>query len=188
MNPASFQPYSTDVSAHSITFIDLHQYQQLHCFITPRLWITTAYKWKWSNDTAIFNEDIPVHTSLSDWLSKCLMSYSTRNRSLVSANLLASIENYYTTFTWWPFSKTTWVSQYQKGKPFWMLMKQEMMEWQWHQLNHMQIIWMKGKQAPIIHITQIRVYSAKINKWIKDTLNLLIYLGPGHFTGPYTHQ
>jgi len=26
-----------------------------------------------------------------------------------------------------------------KVKPIWILMKQETMEWQWHQLNHMQI-------------------------------------------------
>ena len=38
------------------------------------------------------------------------------------------------------FSTTTWVSRHQKGKPFWILMKQEMMGWQWHQLDHMQII------------------------------------------------
>ena len=38
------------------------------------------------------------------------------------------------------FSRTTWVSQHQKGKPFWILLKQEMMGWQWHQLDHMQII------------------------------------------------
>jgi len=25
-------------------------------------------------------------------------------------------------------------------KPFWILLEQEMMGWQWHQLNHMQII------------------------------------------------
>jgi len=31
------------------------------------------------------------------------------------------------------FSTTTWVSRHQKGKPFWILMKQEMMGWQWHQ-------------------------------------------------------
>ena len=31
-------------------------------------------------------------------------------------------------------------SRHQKGKPFWILMKQEMMEWQWHQLDHMQIV------------------------------------------------
>jgi len=31
------------------------------------------------------------------------------------------------------FSRTTWVSQHQKGKkPLWILMKQEMMGWQWH--------------------------------------------------------
>jgi len=27
-----------------------------------------------------------------------------------------------------------------KVKPFWILMKQEMMKWQWHQLDHTQII------------------------------------------------
>jgi len=27
-----------------------------------------------------------------------------------------------------------------KVKPIWILIKQEMMEWQWHQLDHMQII------------------------------------------------
>jgi len=38
------------------------------------------------------------------------------------------------------FSRTTWVSQYQKGKPLCILLKQEMMGWQWHQLDHIQII------------------------------------------------
>jgi len=36
-------------------------------------------------------------------------------------------------------SSTTWVSQHQKGKPFWILMKEEMV-WQWHHLDNMQII------------------------------------------------
>jgi len=38
------------------------------------------------------------------------------------------------------FSRTTWVGWHQKGKPFWILMEQEMMGWQCHQLDHMQII------------------------------------------------
>jgi len=38
------------------------------------------------------------------------------------------------------FSRTTWVRRHQKGKPFWILMKQEMMGWQRYQLNHMQLI------------------------------------------------
>jgi len=38
------------------------------------------------------------------------------------------------------FSRTTWVSRHQKGNPFWILLEQEMMGWQWHQLDHMQII------------------------------------------------
>jgi len=29
---------------------------------------------------------------------------------------------------------------HQKGKPFWILLEPEMMGWQWHQLDHMQII------------------------------------------------
>jgi len=39
------------------------------------------------------------------------------------------------------FSTTTWVSWHQKGKLFWILLQQEMIGWQWHQLDHMQIIW-----------------------------------------------
>jgi len=38
------------------------------------------------------------------------------------------------------FSRTTWVSRHWKGKPFWILLEQEMTGWQWHQLDHMQII------------------------------------------------
>jgi len=38
------------------------------------------------------------------------------------------------------FSRTTWISRHQKGKPFWILLEQEMMGWQWHQLDHIQII------------------------------------------------
>ena len=38
------------------------------------------------------------------------------------------------------FSSTTWVSRHQKGKSFCILLAQEMMGWQWHQLDHMQII------------------------------------------------
>jgi len=38
------------------------------------------------------------------------------------------------------FSGTTWVSWHQKSKPFWILLKQETIRWQWHQLDHMEII------------------------------------------------
>jgi len=38
------------------------------------------------------------------------------------------------------FSWTTWVSWHQEGKPFWILVKQEMMGWQWHEVDHMLII------------------------------------------------
>ena len=38
------------------------------------------------------------------------------------------------------FFRTTWVSWYQKGKPFWILLQQETMGWHWHQLDHIHII------------------------------------------------
>jgi len=38
------------------------------------------------------------------------------------------------------FYTTNWVSRHQKGKPFWILLEQEMIGWQWHQLDHMQIV------------------------------------------------
>jgi len=37
-------------------------------------------------------------------------------------------------------ARTTCVCWYQKGNPFQILMKIEMMEWHWHQWDHMQII------------------------------------------------
>ena len=36
--------------------------------------------------------------------------------------------------------RTTWVNRHQRGKLFSILLEQEMMGWQWHQLDHMQII------------------------------------------------
>jgi len=38
------------------------------------------------------------------------------------------------------FSRTTWVGRHQNGKPFWILLEQEMTGCQWHHLDHMQII------------------------------------------------
>jgi len=38
------------------------------------------------------------------------------------------------------FSRSAWVSWHRKGKTFWILLEQEMMGWQWHQLDHMQIM------------------------------------------------
>jgi len=84
------------------------------------------------------------------WITKEL-SYPSRQITL----LLTSNTNY-GNVTWWAqvmfsqqthtpkfnglFSRTTWVNRHQKGKPFWILLKQEMMGWQWHQLDHIQII------------------------------------------------
>jgi len=52
------------------------------------------------------------------------------------------LRNYYYYVHLSAFSSKTWVSWHHKGKPipFRILLKQEMMEWQWHHLDHMQII------------------------------------------------
>jgi len=39
-----------------------------------------------------------------------------------------------------PFNDLFSTSRHQKGKPLWILLEQEMMGWQWHQLDHIQII------------------------------------------------
>ena len=39
----------------------------------------------------------------------------------------------------WPFSKTTWVSQYQKVKTNLDVTEARDSEWQWHQLGYMQV-------------------------------------------------
>ena len=51
------------------------------------------------------------------------------------------------------FSRTTWVTHHQKGKPFWVFMKQEMMGRQWHQLDHMQSFAPRSRQitTPVPH-------------------------------------
>jgi len=56
------------------------------------------------------------------------------------------------------FSGSTWVSQHQKCNPFWILMKQEMMGWQWHQLDHMQSICTCFRQItmPVPHHSILR--------------------------------
>jgi len=46
--------------------------------------------------------------------------------------------NYY--YYYIRLTTTTSVSWHQKGKPFWILLEQGMIGWQWHQLDHMQII------------------------------------------------
>ena len=47
---------------------------------------------------------------------------------------------YYCCFLHGFLTGTTQVSWYQKNKPFWILLKQRWWGWQWHQLDHMQVI------------------------------------------------
>jgi len=49
------------------------------------------------------------------------------------------------------FFRTTWVNRHQKDKPFWILLEQKMMGWQWHQLDHMQIICTSLQTKPHRH-------------------------------------
>jgi len=52
------------------------------------------------------------------------------------------------------FSRKTWVSKNHKGKKaFWILMKQNVMGWQWHQLSHMQITGLSLHRKPCQHPT-----------------------------------
>jgi len=71
----------------------------------------------------------------------CLVSYWTQavTHSVSSSATADSLLCYYIHLMVF-FSRTTQVSRHHKGKPFWILLEQEMTAWQWHQLDHMQII------------------------------------------------
>ena len=60
-------------------------------------------------------------------------------QSFCTTSFHASIAYYITTITttsvWRPFFKTTWAGWHQKAKPFWILLEQEIMGRQWHQLH-----------------------------------------------------
>ena len=47
------------------------------------------------------------------------------------------------------FSRTAWVSQQQKGRTILDFTEQEMIGWQWHQLDHMQIIYTSLQTCPV---------------------------------------
>jgi len=71
-------------------------------------------------------------------------SFDRARNNSNAASVTTSHHKTTTTITLHPFnglfSKTTWVSQQLKGKPFWILLEKEMMGQQWHHLDHMQII------------------------------------------------
>jgi len=74
------------------------------------------------------------HTSstASIWSSTVLLngwsSVVTTENCLTDTCLMAS------------FPRQPWYASTNKVKPIWILLEQEMMGWQWHQLDHMQII------------------------------------------------
>jgi len=68
------------------------------------------------------------------------------------------------------FSRTTWVSRHQKGKPFRILLEQEMMGWQCRQLDCMQIICSSlqtHNHASISHFLQARCPSCSPTNSVK---------------------
>jgi len=54
---------------------------------------------------------------------------------------------------------TAWVNFHQTGKPFWISMKQEMLDWQWHQMDPMHIICSLHQTDNHANIWSLNVYS-----------------------------
>jgi len=85
------------------------------------------------------------------------------------------------------FSRTTWLSRHQKGRPFWILLKQEMMGWQGHQLDHIQSFAPRSRQItmpaphhsvftgwmPFLPLNQLPKCKISALKWqnLKQTTN-----------------
>jgi len=78
------------------------------------------------------------------------------------------------------FSRTTWVSRHQKGKAFWILMKQEMTGCQWHQLDHITTYHHIITHTQLFYhhyhyITVLVLYSSKIIELFVYHLNFQHY-------------
>ena len=75
--------------------------------------------------------------------------------------------NYYKPFNGL-FSRTTWVSRYQKGKIILDFTGARDSEWQWHQLGHMQVCTMlqadNHVSTPLLSFLQAGCPSCKLNK------------------------
>jgi len=63
------------------------------------------------------------------------------------------------------FSRTTWLSRHEKGKPFWILLEQEIVRWQWHQLDHMQIICTSLQTDNHVSTSPLRFLQAGCPSW-----------------------
>jgi len=86
-----------------------------------------------------------IHTCICDaWQLRSFQWWSPLTKHSVHGRKHNTLEKYNNVLLLHPFnslfSRTTWVIRHQKGKPFWILLQQEMMGWQWYQLDHMQII------------------------------------------------
>jgi len=64
-----------------------------------------------------------------------------------------------------PFSRTTWVSRHQKVKPISILMKQEITRLQWHQLDHMQIIFTSLQTNNHASTSSLKFLQAIFSSW-----------------------
>ena len=86
----------------------------------------------------------------SQWMAFALSLFADRKRLTEHCSLrdafnsnvaIFNVHKWRDTTTLHPFnslfSRTTWVRRHQKGKPFWILLEQEMMGWRWHQLDYM---------------------------------------------------
>ena len=121
-----------------LTFIDVIFLRSGNCacmrvhFIYSYFWASVIQRFYYTCFVCWINGGFCASMLLFQWclLVLCRKIYNTKCADRQAFNSL--------------FSRTTWISRHQKGtgKPFWILMKQDVMGWQWHQLDHMQIICM----------------------------------------------
>jgi len=117
----------------SLTYVEKHMDHLERGFRCRR-------SWQWTASAPVQCRDVPPK------LSRALLCTRTRADG-TSAHSTYLIQQQHVVFKAKDrhpfnclFSRTTWVSRHQIGKPCWFLLEQEMMGWQWHQLDHMQII------------------------------------------------
>ena len=100
----------------------------------------------------VLGQNLHVRTSL-----QVVCDAPRRNHALLAEELLLLLHPINDIF-----SRIAWVNRHQKGKPSWILLQQEMMGWQWHQLDHMQITFAPSSRQITTPVPQHSVFTGRM--------------------------
>ena len=128
------------ITAQSASFVTLPQYNKIILKISP-VGKTSKQINNILHDSIDTSTVTFPHTTKS-WLASNIPQLKTTNVIMYTSNtnniilLFPQLLHPFNSL----FPRTNWINWHQKGKPFWILMNQEIIGWQKHQLDHTQFI------------------------------------------------